>query len=211
MSRRSSLGGAARPSRRGRGECRVLNAPAASRAIVKSTRVSHHRYAETFRHSPRDGFNGFLRALSGDRAFLPPSSARCASDITSVRCEASSLVMRRHRRQLSASVGAPRPHDFAVRRQARFVVARHRVHRIPRPTFVTIAKRPLAGSGTATEKLLIWPRWKPKCFCAGDWTGQISLNSLRKLRRSPAWMNRPFCATLLPFSVMGESDHRPIH
>src|SRR3954469_20546544 len=25
------------------------------------------------RHSPRNGFNGFLRALPGDRAFLPPS------------------------------------------------------------------------------------------------------------------------------------------
>src|ERR1700754_2591739 len=28
------------------------------------------------RHSPRNGFNGFLRALSGDRAFLSPSSLR---------------------------------------------------------------------------------------------------------------------------------------
>jgi hypothetical protein len=27
------------------------------------------------RHSPRNGFNGFLRALPGDRALLPPSSA----------------------------------------------------------------------------------------------------------------------------------------
>jgi hypothetical protein len=28
------------------------------------------------RHSPRNGFNGFLRALPGDRACLPPSSPR---------------------------------------------------------------------------------------------------------------------------------------
>jgi hypothetical protein len=28
------------------------------------------------RHSLRNGFNGFLRALSGDHAWLPPSSAR---------------------------------------------------------------------------------------------------------------------------------------
>ena len=27
------------------------------------------------RHSPRNGFNGFLRALLGDRALLPPSPA----------------------------------------------------------------------------------------------------------------------------------------
>jgi hypothetical protein len=30
---------------------------------------------EITRHSPRNGFNGFLRALPGDRALLPPSSA----------------------------------------------------------------------------------------------------------------------------------------
>src|SRR6266852_7550819 len=30
------------------------------------------------RHSPRNGFNGFLRALPGDRALLPPSSADMA-------------------------------------------------------------------------------------------------------------------------------------
>jgi len=34
---------------------------------------------KTFRHSLRDGFNAFLRALPGDRAFLSPSSARCVS------------------------------------------------------------------------------------------------------------------------------------
>jgi len=53
---------------RGRGECRALGAPAASRAKVESTRVSHHRVAERFRHSPRDGFNGFLRSFPGVRA-----------------------------------------------------------------------------------------------------------------------------------------------
>ena len=40
-----------------------------------SIRVSHHRFAETLRHSLRDGVNGFLRALPGDRALLPPLSA----------------------------------------------------------------------------------------------------------------------------------------
>jgi len=57
----------------------MQDAPAASRAESESTRASHHRYS---RHSgiPRaNGFNGFLRALSGDRAFLSPSPARCAS------------------------------------------------------------------------------------------------------------------------------------
>jgi hypothetical protein len=39
----------------GRRERRVFVAPAASRTRVESTRVSHHRYAETVRRSPRDG------------------------------------------------------------------------------------------------------------------------------------------------------------
>jgi len=30
------------------------------------------------------GFNGFLRALPGDRAFLPPSSARCESIVANL-------------------------------------------------------------------------------------------------------------------------------
>jgi hypothetical protein len=44
-------------------------------------------------------------------------------------------------RQLDASVEASRPHDFAVRASC-VRLAHDRVHRIPYPTFVTIAKRP---------------------------------------------------------------------
>src|SRR5256714_3587967 len=58
---------------RGRRESRVSDAPAASCAKIESTRVSHHRFAGSVRLSPRNGFNGFLRDLPGDRAFLPPS------------------------------------------------------------------------------------------------------------------------------------------
>jgi hypothetical protein len=43
--------------------------------------------------------------------------------------------------KLSASVGAPGPYDFAVRDSVIRLLTR-RVHHIPRPTFVTIAKRP---------------------------------------------------------------------
>ena len=69
---------------------------ARSRACsVVNTRVSHHGHTGNTRHSPRNGFNGFLRALPGDRALLPPSSAVA--------------------RQLDTSVGASGPHDFAVR------------------------------------------------------------------------------------------------
>jgi hypothetical protein len=48
--------------------------------------------------------------------------------------------MRKHRHQLDASVEAPRPHDFTVRGIAIRQLATS-VHRIPRPTFVTIAIR----------------------------------------------------------------------
>jgi hypothetical protein len=61
------------------------------------------------RHSPRNGFNGFLRALPGDRAFLPPSPAKISFH------------------QLDASVGASGPHVFAVR------LKRLRLRRHPRP------------------------------------------------------------------------------
>jgi len=60
---------------------------------------SHHGHTGLARHSPRNGFNGFLRALAGDRACLPPSPARSSPY------------------ELDASVGASRPHDFAVRKK----------------------------------------------------------------------------------------------
>ena len=61
---------------RGRRESRTLGASAAACAVVESTRVSHHGHAGNVRHSPRNGFNGFLRALPRDRAFLPLSPPR---------------------------------------------------------------------------------------------------------------------------------------
>ena len=49
---------------------------------VANTRVSHRGYAGTIRHSPRNGFNGLLRTLPGDRAFLPPSCANNSAHLT---------------------------------------------------------------------------------------------------------------------------------
>jgi hypothetical protein len=66
---------------------------------VASTRVSSprsHRDRPAFPHA--NGFNGFLRDLPGDRAFLSPSPPR-------------SLLLK----DLNASVEASGPHDFAVR------------------------------------------------------------------------------------------------
>ena len=89
------------------------SAPAAARVVVVNTRVSHHGYAETPGIPARDGFNGFLRALPGDRAFLPPSPRRKLAS-----------------QELDASVGASEPHAFTVRLSA-VRQRRIRVHRIP--------------------------------------------------------------------------------
>jgi len=48
----------------------------------------------------------------------------------------------KHHRQLDISVGISGPHDFAVRLQRRPSSGIACVHRIPCPTFVTVAKRP---------------------------------------------------------------------
>ena len=113
----------------GSGECRVPVAPAASCAKVESTRVSHHEFTGTPGIPARDGVNGFLRALPGDRALLSPSPPRISAS-----------------RELDASVGASGPHVFAVREQ-------HRPSSAPpasiasRPASVTLRNAPLSGAG----------------------------------------------------------------
>src|ERR1700684_1450120 len=46
------------------------------------------------------------------------------------------------------------------------------VHRIPCPTFVTIAKRPSVWAGMAEDREVICAKWKQKYFCEGGWTGK---------------------------------------
>src|SRR6202030_2249671 len=50
-----------------------------------------------------------------------------------------------------------------------------RVHRIPCPTFVTIAKRPFCLGRDARDVEVIWVKREWKYFCEGDWTTQIRL------------------------------------
>jgi len=77
---------------------------------------------------------------------------------------------------LDASVGASGPHDFAVRisvvrPRKVFALRRCRVHRIPRPTSVTIAIRPSCGCGITMDVEVIWVRSEPEYFCKRGWTG----------------------------------------
>ena len=72
-------------------------------------------------------------------------------------------------RKLSASVGAPGPHDFAVRfRRAR--LASPSASTATRLTSVTIAKRPSWRGGMAMDLQLIWGRTKQEYFCGKGWT-----------------------------------------
>ena len=133
---------------------------ARSRAwCVVNTRVSHHGHTENTRHSPRNGFNGFLRALLGDRAFLPPSSANISF------------------RELDASVGASGPHDFSVR----FNTVRYRrfhVHRIL-PRVRDDREPPLCGPGRLEYAGDLGFR-KIRIFSEGGWTARAAKHSARQ-------------------------------
>jgi hypothetical protein len=139
---RSRSRGAKHPSRciylspnRGRGECRVPVAPAASCAVCWwHTSVATTGPPGSPGIPARNGFNGLLRALPGDRALLPPSFA----DMQPVRAR-----LGRHAfRKLDTSVGASGPHDFAVRNivSRQHAVDRSQIFR-PRPAIPSRAKR----------------------------------------------------------------------
>jgi hypothetical protein len=122
---------------------------------TKAHERSHHRFAETFRHSLHDGFTvSFVLSLVS-RAFLPPSPARSSP------------------RRLDISVGISRPHDFAVR------VDTLRLAHHPRPSHPASNTRddrpsaPLIGHGTREEVPVICP--SPQgCVPATHWhDGQI--------------------------------------
>ena len=75
-----------------------------------------------------NGFNGFLRALLGEPGFLATiASGKTSANFTSASgCE---------------------DHTTSPSASCAFVSPRQSVHRIPRPTFVTIAKRPSGEAG----------------------------------------------------------------
>src|ERR1700732_126773 len=119
-----------------------------TRSLVCSVLVAHecrhHGRTGTPGIPARNGFNGFLRTLPGDRAFLSPSSARLLADLTPAS-----------RRQ---------DHTTSPSASACFVKHAARVHRIPlhvrddRDT-------PLFGNETAWVVDVIWVNRKGKYFC----------------------------------------------
>src|SRR5205085_8258675 len=85
---------------------------------------------------------GLFRALPGDRAFLPPSLADRSANLT--------------------PASGRRDHTALPSATASFVLRHQSVHRIPHPTFVTIAKRPLC------------PENLPECANGRLWTNRPS-------------------------------------
>jgi hypothetical protein len=96
-----------------------------------------------------------------NRAFLPPSPCRSSPA------------------KLSASVGAPGPHDFAVRTDiVRLTLPIRPSH--PALAFVT-TRTPLLSRRDARELAANRTKKEAQYFSSRDWTTQISLESLRKI------------------------------
>jgi hypothetical protein len=159
---------------------------------TKSTR-QNHRYRRINRPSLRNGFTAYS-ALSPatnsschrhrriDGLAGPGRARNTSTDLTPATGARTTRLCRPHQRRSSeraALAHRPKP-TLRSRPRAR----RCRVHRIPGPTSVTIAIRPSWWAGTARVVVLIWVRREAKCFCAEDWTTQISLKSLEKIAPS---------------------------
>jgi hypothetical protein len=94
---------------------------------------------------------------------------------------------RRLRKMPSADLTpASRRQDHTTSPSASSAVRQKRVsvHRIPCPTFVTIAKRPFVWAGTADDVEVIWGKWEPEYFFEEDWTDGIGLIHFNKLHRA---------------------------
>ena len=126
-----------RPSKekRARGMPGAPLAPIALRAKTKRhASRSHHRSSRFTRHSPRNGFNGFLRALPGVRDVL-------VTVIGEMQSIVANLAPAKGRQNHTTSPSASR-----AARQAAQPRPSH-----SNPTLVTVAKRPSIRGRTNTE------------------------------------------------------------
>jgi hypothetical protein len=183
-------------AQRGRGECRMPNAPAASCAsvVVEGTRVTTST-PESPGIPARNGFNGFLRALPGDRAFLSPSLAEyvvCPHPVGPT-CHPANLTPASRRQDHTTS-------PYAATSLVRSLLTAHKSHRpalrsrraqnaaastASLPAFRDDHDTPLCGVGWRESVEMICPTGKAKYFCKWGWTdGQIS-ERRRKLLSCP--------------------------
>src|SRR6516164_2589016 len=115
----------------------------------KAHERSHHRYAETIRHSLRDGFTVSF-VLSPETWLFCLRHRRDA----------------KHRRRLDTCLGVSRPHDFAVRVDiARPATSTRPSH--PAPRFVTIGRNvPLSRDRMARTSIYDLPDEQSGIFFA---------------------------------------------
>jgi hypothetical protein len=153
------------PDIRGRRECRAPVAPAALRAKIKSTQASHHGHTGDIRHSPRNGFNGFLRGLPGEPGLLPPSPAAIATG----------LIPASGYQDATTSPSATPVFAKRLRRaRRRSSLGTSASTASPAPRFVTIAKRPSCGQKTRGKMPVICPSSQAERPAAHWHDGQIS-------------------------------------
>ncbi len=138
---------------RGRRESRALAAPAAWGATKTSPPVSPPRVQPVIPAFPAQWFDGFLRALPGERRFLSPLSHQ-------------------HRpARLDATVAAPGPHDFAVRGK-RFVRRKtpdaRNVHCIPAQRIATTMITSLWRAGVSGPVPVICPTGQGNILIIGS-------------------------------------------
>ena len=128
----------------------------------------HSEFTGITRHSPRNGFNGFLRALPGDRACLPPSPAELSSA------------------NLTPASGRQ---DHTTSPSARGALVRSVpcVHRIP-PRVRDDREPPLGWDGMAGNMELIWDQAQLHGAAARWHDGQISLRAGKRVK---GWLSFP--------------------
>jgi hypothetical protein len=142
-----------RPKREGAGKtgC-ALHPRSRVQCAFKERRTRAYRFSGNTPAFPARWLYGLFRALPGDRLSCHRRSREALASW-----------------KLDTSVGVSGPHDFAVRNNiarphARSARRYHRVHRIPRPTSVTIAIRPSCGRETGELVALICPTAKAEYF-----------------------------------------------
>src|ERR1700730_8385018 len=163
------------------GRAWVMPGAQCTRSLVCEVVVQDaHEYSQrSHRKSPgipaRNGFNGFLRDLPGDRAFLSPSSLR------SLLLKNLTPASRRQTHTTSPSASKTLSSLASLASIA------------SNPASVTIAIRPSSGVDGGGYKL-ICGFGKSEYFFGRDWTGRNSLIRFRKLdftRKSRARVNLP--------------------
>ncbi len=168
------------------------DAPAASCALcIGGTHTSNNEYTGTPGIPARNGFNSLCRALPGDRALLPPSSAdkvlskpgwadatpqnlTPASGRQDHTILPSAAIVSRQRAGNRSQIQRIRP---AIPSRAK----RCRVHRIP-PRVRDDHDTPLLWGGMAKVLDVIWGVRKQKYFCKQGWT---PLSTNRPTGKSP--------------------------